>query len=236
MSEFRILAGRMHAEFRGIVDLARDIERLGQEDSIEAFGKRWSFAIDVLSRTARVHNGARAVLGADNLTLVKFENSPFCFSWYRDFARLRNTECSMDDATFSPVTCDSCKEGVLPCRDSLTRSPHVRRGMYSCRAMRNRYEHYEGYFLGEGDDQRATKRQRSVSRPQHEPWVSESSIGDGSALEIRIDVYERGGLRAFVLDVESTVSELLPVIQEVGRDPRVFDEDHDEHCGYCRAT
>lgn len=237
MSEIKPLVERMHSEFCSVVNLAREVEGLGKEDSMEAMGRRWSLAIDILSRTARVHSGARAILKPEHPVLMEFASSPFCWSWYHDFARHRNTECAVDRETLVSATCSSCEDGYLPCRKSLAESAHIQRGMEPCREMRDRYEHYDAYFLGHGRDQisrgKGSNFQPSASKPLHQPWVLESSMGEDDSLEIRIDVYERGGRRAFMLDVGRTVSELRPVVQAAVRDPRALDQHHEETCMFC---
>jgi hypothetical protein len=229
----------MHSEFCDIVMLANEVADLGHEDSMDAVGRRWSLAIDILSKTARVHSGAQAILGRGHASMQEFARGSYCLSWYRDFARLRNTGCDLDHATLQMVTCDRCRDGYLPCKSSLETSPHVKRGMDACKEMRNRYEHYEGYFLGKGNEQKRGRErdglnQRAASKPCSEPWVSESPLGGSDGLEIRIDVYERGGLRAFVLDVGKTVSGLKPVVRAATQDPQVSDPRHEEACPYCR--
>lgn len=239
MTDIKNLAGRMHGEFCNLVDEVRAASELGWESSTEAVTRRWSLALDILSRSARVHSGAMAVVGEAHPALRGLNDNGFCLSWYRDFARLRNLGCALDQESLTLTTCNPCKHGNLPCTNSLAGSTEVLRGMRAAREMRNRYEHYEEYFLGNGNAQRAVMKngrqiQRATAKPFNERWVSESVSGGTGGVEIRIDVYERGGLRTFVLNAEKTAQAMKPVVRAVVRDARIVDQRHEDLCTYCQ--
>lgn len=225
------LASRIHAEFSGIVRLSQEMDAWAAEDFMTV-GPRWSHALDILSKTARVHNGAKAILGDRSPELVALDHHAFCVSWAHNFAGSRNTACVLDHATLELATCDQCKEGQLPCSKSLSNPAFVTRGITACRRMRDRYEHYEGYFTGTGDYQKATKKESAATKPPNRPWVEEAMSGGTDGDEIRIDVYERGGRQAYTLNVRATLAALRPVVRAIMARPAVYNERHDA-CTFC---
>ncbi|MFJ2518636.1 hypothetical protein ACIOWF_06660 [Cellulosimicrobium cellulans] len=226
------LAGRIHSEFCDIVHLSSEMDRLAEEDFM-TIGRRWSHALDILSKTARVHNGARRLLDATSPELAALGEHPFCRTWAHDFAHGLNTQCTYDPVAGALVTCRSCTTGYLPCPASLGDPDYVQRGMAACREMRNRYEHYDEYFTGNGQAQRAWKGEPRATKPDLEPWVVEGISGGLAGDQIRLDVYERGGQRAYTLDARQTVVALKPVVRAATLHPQVFDQRHEDECEYC---
>lgn len=226
------LAGRIHAEFWGIVLLSKEIDRLAADDPMTT-GLRWAHALDVLSKTARVHNGAKELLGEDSHELHELDTHPFCKAWAHDFAQGLNTRCTYDHETLALATCEPCAAGYAPCPTSMSNPNYVQRGMVACRQMRDRYEHFEGYFTGRGRFQVEQRNEPAATKPELAPWVVEGMSGGLDGDEIRVDVYERGGRRAYTLNVRSTVEALRPVLRAVTRHPEVFDQCHEVTCKVC---
>ncbi|MFD4992817.1 hypothetical protein ACFWH7_04340 [Cellulosimicrobium cellulans] len=233
MTVERDLAGRVHSEFCDIVTLSREMDRLAEQDFM-TIGRRWSHALDILSKTARVHNGARKLLAAGSTELAALDKHPFCMAWAHDFAHGLNTQCTYDAAVGGLATCGSCATGYLPCPQSLGNPTYVQRGMAACREMRNRYEHYDEYFTGTGYFQRARKDMPQAAKPDHEPWAVEGMSGGTRGDEIRLDVYEHGSQKAYTLNVRLTVEALRPVVRAVTLLPEVADQRHEDGCEYCR--
>lgn len=227
------LAGRIHSEFSGIVRLSNEMDLLAEEDFM-SIGRRWSHALDILSKAARVHNGARKLLGSASPDLRALDDHPFCRTWNHDFARDVNTQCDIDPETLELTTCFLCKDGYTPCSTSMSNRQFVQHGMKACREMRDRYEHYEGYFTGTGNLQKATKSEPAATKPVDRSWVEEGIAGGTDGDEIRIDVYERSGRRAFMLNVRLTVVALKPVVRAVTLLPEVFNRHHEVACEYCK--